>query len=239
MRITRKEIRKIIKEQMSVEDVESLYGKFLFGDERKKKEPNTRIEQNLADNLRAWYFDQEHLSREKFQELIDLWSSGRFSDVLDTPSGTCFRCLIIPSEKLSLPPSPVRKVKNTEVLVYEIPGTSVSIYPDKFYASWSLGVEGAEHFLTHQVAENIFDYPVKEKGTAPSLLVWIGNTEENQENFIMNPKEIEELSFSDEKEIFQIKNVLTQKGFIYTGVRKIDLYNNLDEIAKDLRENYR
>lgn len=88
MRITERQLRRLVREAISAQDARQRFGDVMFGSQRQKGEENTEEEQELARKLKSWYNGiSDNLDGETVGKIRDLQDTGLYSDVLDPPPG--------------------------------------------------------------------------------------------------------------------------------------------------------
>ena len=209
MKISRRAIRRIIREALTPQGAQQKYGSVLFGDARGLGEPDTPPEDELEAALDRWGGSgpgspelQAALQARHIEELRDLYDSGLYSDVLKPRSKKALRFIKLDSAKASeLARGRGKRVEfNGHVIgaLYIIRGKRFPILPGMPAASW-----------TESFANDRLDYLFDLDPDKPCGLFAVARTDgPNEGALLFNPWEMGEIgSFEAETELLQIEDL--------------------------------
>ncbi len=224
MRITRKNLRRLIERVASIKQAHDEYGEVLFGDERGLDEPNTKKEIARVNKLRDWFAGNlASLKKPEVEIYQDFRKLGLYSDVLDPPSyaKNAYRFTTLSMGKIK---TMIRK-KIDQITAES--GDQIDVYEIKPARLDTLGRKGRSWTNdANAFSEILEDWGFlysgwgDPKNADDALVFFIADLQQNKDSFLFNPDELEDISayYAYQKEEIQISPVKLSGGFVYKPV---------------------
>lgn len=228
MRITEKRLRHIIRSTLKEEATEDdVYGKYLFGDERRLPEPDTEEELELSDKFHS-AFDgfMNDLTFADVKQLIKLRDEGKYTDILEVPSYAKRAWRVIEADLSQIPANlhpgidKNAAIKNRTFSEAQLFTGNVTLPLHRYYVnSWTINRQSMEQLAGEDL------------GTGNHRIIFSLDLPSQKDKFLLNPGNMQQVNpnYFWQAEIWQVAPVVCDKWSI---VRK-------DAGAEELGNAYR
>ena len=224
------ENEKLVEQITSRIQAKSLFGDYLFGDDRhlpaEDPEWNTAPEDALGRRLYKWFHGRvKAFARRDIMTMQQLRGLGMYLDVLEPPSGTAWRYTPLPwtrVESMLASVSPVDKIDvgdGKTMSVFEIGHKRLPIHLDK-----PIGRERYRHTRSWTITPTMFGKLARDwGGLAHSLepeypvVFFQADIDANRDSFLLNPAETRSFAaeFAYQNEVLQTGPLTLSGGFVY------------------------